>query len=67
MSVELNTGSTFQAGVPQTLFQTPARANPRQAEYCATGDGKRFIFREPSGKNSSPIVVVLNWAAGLKR
>jgi hypothetical protein len=41
--------------------------NPIQSEYCVTGDGKRFIFREPVGESATPITVVLNWNAGLKR
>ena len=67
MVVELKGGSTLQTGVPLLLFQTPARVNPIQSEYCVTGDGKRFIFREPVGESGTPITVVLNWNAGLKR
>jgi len=67
MVVELRGGSTLQTGVPLLLFQTPGRVNPIQSEYCVTGDGKRFIFREPVGESGTPITVVLNWNAGLKR
>jgi hypothetical protein len=42
--------------------------NPNQGEYCVTGDGKRFIFREPTDAISAPVTIVLNcWDAGLKR
>ena len=68
MAVEVRGGAALTAGVPQVLFQAPVRVNPNQTEYCVSGDGKRFIFREPLGENSVPITtVVLNWAAGLKR
>jgi Tol biopolymer transport system component len=67
MVVEVQGGAALQSGVPLFLFQTPARVNPVQSEYCVTGDGKRFLFREPVGESSTPITVVLNWTAGLKR
>jgi protease II len=65
--VEVTSGTALDGGVPRVLFQTPVRVNRYQIEYCVTGDGKRFIFREPVGESSAPITVVLNWAAGLKR
>jgi hypothetical protein len=37
-----------------------------QSEYCVTGDGKRFIVREPVGERTTPITVVLNWNAEMK-
>jgi Tol biopolymer transport system component/tRNA A-37 threonylcarbamoyl transferase component Bud32 len=67
MVVEVKGGAKLQAGTPLFLFQTPARANPVQSEYFVTGDGKRFIFQEPIGESATPITVVVNWAAGLKR
>jgi hypothetical protein len=65
--VEVKGGATLEAGVPQVLFRTPVRVNPNQTEYVVTGDGQRFIFREPVGESVAPTTVVLNWAAELKR
>ena len=65
--VEVKIGATLEAGVPRVLFQAPVIVNPNQTEYCVSGDGKRFIFREPIGATAAPITVVLNWTAGLKR
>jgi len=65
--VEFKGGATLQTGFPLLLFQTPGRVNPIQSEYCVTGDGKKFILREPVGESATPITVVLNWAAGLTR
>ena len=67
MVVEFKGGPALQTGVPLLLFQTPGRVNPIQSEYCVVGDGKKFIFREPVGESATPITVVLNWAAGLRR
>jgi len=67
MAAEVKNGTVLQTGVPQALFQTRGRLNPIQSEYCVTGDGKRFLFREPVGESAAPITVVLNWQAGLKK
>ena len=56
----------LQSGAPHVLFQAPVRVIPSQTEYCVTGDGNRFIFREPVDMNPDNITVVLNWTAGLK-
>ena len=62
MAVEVKTSSTtFLAGIPETLFELPGG-------YDVTADGKRFLVRIKVGEElSSPITVVLNWPAGLKR
>ena len=65
--VELKGGSTLEAGVPRVLFQPSVIVNPTQTEYGVTGDGKRFIFREPVGESAARLNVVVNWNAGLKR
>ena len=66
MAVDVKGGATLSTGVPQVLFQTPERVNPMQSEYCVTGDGKKFILREPVGERTTPITVVLNWNAEMK-
>jgi dipeptidyl aminopeptidase/acylaminoacyl peptidase len=67
MVVEVKGAGKLQTGAPMFLFQTPARVNPVQSEYFVTGDGKRFVFQEPIGESATPITVVVNWAAALKR
>ncbi len=62
-------GSTFEAGVPRVLFQTQVISypNPRSV-YDVSGDGKRFFIITPLQENTStPITVVTNWNASLKR
>lgn len=69
MSVDLRIGETLQAGVPQVLF--PARINvigTVRNRYVGTGDGQRFLFIAPLGRDAmAPTTVVLNWDAELKR
>jgi hypothetical protein len=66
-AVNVRGGATLDTSPPHTLFRAPVTINPNAGEYCVTGDGKRFIFREPVGETAAPITVVLNWTAGLKR
>ena len=61
-SGSLIAGAALKTGVPKVLFQV------REPYPCSvTGDGKRFIFLEPADEPRTPFMVVLNWAAGLKR
>jgi hypothetical protein len=70
MSVKLQPGSRFEAGVPAKLFEMPVPdlvpAFPNS--YVATADGQRFLVNTvvPDAP-SSPISVVMNWAAELPR
>jgi len=67
MVVEVRGGVTLETGPPKTLFQTPLRITATDSQYCVTGDGKRFIFREPASESVTPFSVVLNWTAAQKR
>jgi hypothetical protein len=67
MAVDVKAGATIETGVPKAMFQTPLVVNPRDNQYCVTGDGSRFLFAEPVGDPTKAITVMLNWTAGLKR
>jgi eukaryotic-like serine/threonine-protein kinase len=73
MAVEVKTVPTFEYGVPKELFQTPvfrAEGFPLVFAYDVAPDGNRFLVlgaADSGGANSSPVTVVLNWAAGLRR
>ena len=66
MAVDVKTnGSTFEAGVPQLLFQPPIDYG-----WDVTADGKKFLLSVvPAGQQSAatPITVILNWQAELKK
>jgi len=66
-AVDVRGGATLDTSTPHMLFRAPVIVNPNQGEFCVTGDGKRFIFREPVGESLTPITVAVNWAAVLKR
>jgi eukaryotic-like serine/threonine-protein kinase len=65
MAVDVSAnGAAFQAGVPTRLF-----AAPGNTDWDVTADGKRFlIVTSPQQRNTqTPLTVVLNWQADLKR
>ena len=66
MAVEVTTGATLQAGVPQPLFET--LISGPFARFAVTANGKRFLVPAPvSEASSTPVTVVINWTAGIKR
>jgi eukaryotic-like serine/threonine-protein kinase len=66
MAVDVNgSGAAFQMGTPQKLFTLPASPG-----WDMTADGKRFLLTVSSGQDQSaqtPITIVLNWQADLKK
>ena len=67
MAVDVNgTGAAFQMGTPQQLFTAPPNAGGD-----VTADGKRFLFpvapAQGQQTTQTPITVVLNWQADLKK
>jgi Tol biopolymer transport system component len=70
MGVEVKAAdSTFQAGLPLELFEARVSGlTDVRAHYTATADGKRFLVSSLSEDDgSSPMTVVLNWTAALKK
>ena len=69
MTVAVKGGESFEAGLPQALFETRIRdVTIRRYHYDVTGDGERFLVNTAvEQKASAPITLVLNWTADLKR
>jgi Tol biopolymer transport system component len=70
MSVSVKSGSNLEAGVPSGLFEMPVPpfTPAYQNSYVPSHDGRRFLVNTlVQDATSSPITVVLNWTAGLKR
>jgi hypothetical protein len=67
MAVTVGAGPSF--GVPRVLFQTqvPAGVHPFRSNYVPSADGKRFLVNTQIDQPPTPITVILNWVAGLKR
>jgi Tol biopolymer transport system component len=65
MAVDVKPGSSFEAGVPKTLFDlTPSRVS---GSYAVTADGQRFLFVTYVTQGEAPAnlqyTVVVNWTA----
>ncbi len=72
MAVDVKVGSSaFEAGAARSLFQTRRREHIAAADlfsYDVSADGQRFLVNTDVGEvTSSPLTVVLNWTAELKR
>ena len=68
MAVPIDGSGQLQAGAPQALFSTGARQSNFNQVYAVTKTGDRFLMNTFSNqKDESPITVVLNWTAGLKK
>ncbi len=67
MAVEIQTTAAFRAGSLQALFQWQVSGfGAVRGAYVAAADGRRFLVIKPL-LETTPITVVLNWAAGLKQ
>jgi hypothetical protein len=71
MSVSLDSGWPFRAGLPTPLFSVGARASGDAPSgtmlYDVSPDGQRFVVALPAGPPaSSRVTVVLNWTAAFR-
>jgi Tol biopolymer transport system component len=70
IATEVKAGLTIQV---KALFQLPGGLNISATNYvwAVTGDGQKFLLREPAGTSNSgaiePINIVINWTAALAR
>ena len=75
-----SSGSTFEAGTPKELFDSPyvnlshtgtVPGAGGYHTYAVSADGQRFLIPHPPSSDAAnltmPIAVVENWAAGLKK
>jgi Tol biopolymer transport system component len=69
MSVLVGAGPSFDAGLPQPLFQANVWTLARNQVYAVTKDGQRFLVTATPQKSSgaAPLTVVLNWTAALNK
>ena len=72
-AVEVKPGSTLEMGAARTLFDTRVRGLvstgvSSRDNYAVSGDGQRFLRNDLIEVSAStPLTVVLNWTADLKR
>ena len=68
MAVPINAGGGFEYGAAVALFQAPIQDYPTADGYAVAGDGQRFLIRTISKEAKvSPVTVVTNWLAAVKK
>ena len=74
MAVDVSTTPAFKAGVPRALFRAPilgAGVTTNVTHYDVAADGKKFLINsapsEAASEKATPITVMLNWQASLKK
>lgn len=68
MAVSVKLGASFELGTPLPLFQTRVSSYTSPNRYDVSPDGQRFLVNSSVQEQSSaPMIVILNWAAGLKK
>ena len=72
ISVPIESGATLKIGSPVLLFRVPMAefniTSENRTEYAVARDGQRFLVnKQLSTLDESPITVITNWTARLKR
>jgi Tol biopolymer transport system component len=70
MALEVKaTAQTFAWGTPAALFESRSALDPGNGGYLPDRDGKRFLIVTAAGDRAeaSPLTVVVNWLAGVKK
>ncbi len=71
MASPVTTGEHFDSATPQPLFQAKMREQVAGSElvmYDVTRDGQRFLLNTQIERTEAqPMMVILNWAAALKK
>jgi len=69
MAVDISAAAQFESGTPKVLFEIRTKNSPGR-QFDVSRDGQRILVNTPAGEakeESSPIVLVQNWTATLKR
>jgi Tol biopolymer transport system component len=68
MAVDVKLGATAEVGTPKPLFTAGVLRYDAPNRYAVSADGQRFLVNTTvQTTNETPITVVLNWSAGLKK
>ncbi len=69
MAADVKLGETCEAGVPKPLFATRViNLTSFRNHYAVTADGQRFLINSTIEEiSATPISVLVNWNADLKR
>ena len=63
----MNAGrSSFEVSSPRALFST-AFIGAGRFRYDVSADGQRFLVNAANDENATPLTLMLNWPAALRR
>jgi Tol biopolymer transport system component/tRNA A-37 threonylcarbamoyl transferase component Bud32 len=65
MRIEIDTGTTFEVGLPEPLFDGLLLPAIRRNRYISDRGERFLMLRRMSGERTYPATVVLNWDVGL--
>jgi Tol biopolymer transport system component len=66
VKVDVRTGASFEAGIPEPAFAVSLRPITTSNRYLVSHDGKRFLLLSSLLQDSTPpTTIVLNWTAEL--
>jgi len=64
MRVDVQIGDTFEAGIPEPVFQVSLSPVTQDSRYWIAPDGERILLLGSlQGESTPPTTIVLNWAA----
>jgi len=68
MAVPITPGAKIDSGEPRVLFDTGFNIDPLNDQYAVTRDGQRFLLQKTvTEPTPTPITVVMNWTATLRK
>jgi Tol biopolymer transport system component len=69
MSVDIQGGKGFQAGIPKPLFEiaVPSEFLHGYGFYDVTADGQRFLMKLPADLSAPPLRLIASWTALLEK
>ena len=70
MAASVTVGATLEIESVKPLFQTVLANSNTNFIYAATGDGQRFLLRQPSGTSTATVeqlYVMTNWTSLVAR
>jgi eukaryotic-like serine/threonine-protein kinase len=68
MAVDIREDPKIESSSPRILFDTNLSIDPNKDQYAVSPDGQRFLLLKPLAETRlTPITVILNWTALLKK
>jgi Tol biopolymer transport system component len=67
IEVKVQTGETFEAGIPEPLFTVSLRPVLTGNRFLVAKDGRFLLLSSLRGETTPPTTIVLNWIAELGR